>query len=148
MQEVAGVAGGLAAGAARVMLPRPPIRVPVAALDLMGGRGRAPEKAIGKLHRASPPNPLSIPWRGGSRGRGSFEVIEYHPSIRYSLSPDPYPTVQLSCAAPWRLRERSRAAFKLNAAVISERWVSACGKLPSASPEGPICSANRPRWVA
>src|SRR6266851_242005 len=40
------------------------------------------------------------------------------------------------------------ARSRLTAALISARWVYACGKLPSASPAGPICSANRPTWLA
>jgi|SRR5450755_2944559 signal transduction histidine kinase len=38
-------------------------------------------------------------------------------------------------------RWRSRARSRFTAALIRARWVSACGKLPSASPEAPICSA-------
>lgn len=40
------------------------------------------------------------------------------------------------------------ARSRLKAALISERWVNAWGKLPSCSPVGPISSANRPRWLA
>jgi signal transduction histidine kinase len=47
---------------------------------------------------------------------------------------------------PYRWRSRARSRF--TAALIRARWVSACGKLPSASPETPICSAYRPRWLA
>jgi hypothetical protein len=36
----------------------------------------------------------------------------------------------------------------LTAALISDRWVNACGKLPSCSPVSPISSANRPTWLA
>ena len=38
--------------------------------------------------------------------------------------------------------------FRLNAALINPMCVNACGKLPSASPDGPICSAYSPRWLA
>ncbi|SCE03321.1 hypothetical protein GA0115252_12802 [Streptomyces sp. DfronAA-171] len=31
---------------------------------------------------------------------------------------------------------------------MSARCVNACGKLPSCSPVGPICSAYRPTWFA
>src|SRR5215211_602965 len=37
---------------------------------------------------------------------------------------------------------------RLYAALISARWVNACGKLPSSSPVGPISSEYRPRWFA
>ena len=47
-------------------------------------------------------------------------------------------------ATPCQPSARSR----LKAALISERWVKAWGKLPSCSPVGPISSANRPRWLA
>src|SRR5467141_852607 len=40
------------------------------------------------------------------------------------------------------------ARSRLQAALIRARWVNACGKLPSASPAGPISSANRPTWLA
>jgi hypothetical protein len=40
------------------------------------------------------------------------------------------------------------ARSRLTAALIRARWVYACGKLPSASPAGPICSANSPTWLA
>ncbi len=30
---------------------------------------------------------------------------------------------------------------------MSDRWVKACGKLPSCSPLGPISSANSYTWV-
>jgi hypothetical protein len=42
---------------------------------------------------------------------------------------------------------RSSAWFSPTAALIRARWVNAWGKLPSASPELPICSANSPRWL-
>ena len=38
-------------------------------------------------------------------------------------------------------QRRSSARSRFTAALIRARWVSACGKLPSASPEAPICSA-------
>jgi hypothetical protein len=41
-----------------------------------------------------------------------------------------------------------RARSRLNAALISARWVSACGKLPCCSPVRLICSACKPRWLA
>src|SRR5207247_3158407 len=44
---VAGVAARLLAGRGRVVLPHPPVVVPVAALDLMGGGGGAPHEALG-----------------------------------------------------------------------------------------------------
>src|SRR4029453_13628960 len=37
---------------------------------------------------------------------------------------------------------------RLMAALISDRWVKAWGKLPSCSPVRPISSAYRPRWLA
>ena len=37
-------------------------------------------------------------------------------------------------------RPQPSARSRLNAALISARWVKACGKLPSCSPVGPICS--------
>jgi uncharacterized protein YndB with AHSA1/START domain len=37
---------------------------------------------------------------------------------------------------------------RLMAALISDRWVNAWGKLPSCSPVWPISSAYRPRWLA
>ncbi len=40
----------------------------------------------------------------------------------------------------------SRSRF--SAALISDRWVKAWGKLPSCSPARPTCSAYRPRWLA
>ena len=40
----------------------------------------------------------------------------------------------------------SKVLSRLNPALISERCVKACGKLPRASPDDPICSAYRPRW--
>ncbi len=40
------------------------------------------------------------------------------------------------------------ARSRLTAALIRARWVKACGKLPSASPDEPISSAYRPRWLA
>ena len=41
-----------------------------------------------------------------------------------------------------------RVRSRLKAALISARWVNACGKLPSASPWALVCSAYRPRWLA
>ena len=38
-------------------------------------------------------------------------------------------------------RQLSRARSRLNAALMSPRWVKAWGKLPRASPLGPISSA-------
>ena len=38
-----------------------------------------------------------------------------------------------------------RARFRLKAALISPRWVRACGKFPIAWPCKPVCSAYRPR---
>jgi hypothetical protein len=49
---------------------------------------------------------------------------------------------------PMTAAPQPRARSRLNAALISERWVNACGKLPSCSPVGPISSAYRPRWLA
>ena len=43
---------------------------------------------------------------------------------------------------------RSSASSSEMAALISARWVNACGKFPSCSPVGPISSANRPTWLA
>lgn len=43
---------------------------------------------------------------------------------------------------------RSSASSSVVAAMMSERWVKAWGKLPSCSPLGPISSANRPTWFA
>jgi hypothetical protein len=43
---------------------------------------------------------------------------------------------------------RDSARSRLKAALIRARWVNACAKLPSASPAGPISSANRPTWLA
>ena len=43
----------------------------------------------------------------------------------------------------WRARR-----FKLNAALSNPMCVKACGKLPNASPQGPISSAYSPRWLA
>ena len=37
---------------------------------------------------------------------------------------------------------------RLTAALISDRWVNAWGKLPSCSPVWPISSAYRPTWLA
>lgn len=37
---------------------------------------------------------------------------------------------------------------RLNAALMRAKWVNACGKFPSASPLGPVCSAYSPRWLA
>src|SRR5947208_1184016 len=45
---VAGVAARLLAGRGRIMLPHPPVVVPVAALDLVGGGGGAPHEALGE----------------------------------------------------------------------------------------------------
>ena len=42
----------------------------------------------------------------------------------------------------------SSRRFRLNAALIKPMCVNACGKLPSASPQGPISSAYSPRWLA
>src|SRR5215510_10748926 len=47
-----------------------------------------------------------------------------------------------SQAAPCSRRSR------LNAALISPMCVNACGKLTSASPECPVCSAYSPKWLA
>jgi hypothetical protein len=38
--------------------------------------------------------------------------------------------------------------LRLMAALISDRWVKAWGKLPSCSPVWPISSAYSPRWLA
>ena len=49
-----------------------------------------------------------------------------------------------------RLRQSARPArarSRLKAALISARCVNACGKLPRASPLGPVCSAYSPRWL-
>src|SRR2546430_11530712 len=46
--EIAGVTGGLDAGCAGRVFPRPPIAVEVAPLDLMGRLRRAEQKALGK----------------------------------------------------------------------------------------------------
>ena len=45
---VDGVAAGLGAAARGVVLPCPPVVVPVAALDLVGGGRRPPEEAVGE----------------------------------------------------------------------------------------------------
>jgi hypothetical protein len=42
----------------------------------------------------------------------------------------------------------SAVCSRVVAAMMRERWVNACGKLPSCSPLGPISSANRPTWFA
>ncbi len=41
----------------------------------------------------------------------------------------------------------ARARSRLKAALMSARWVNACGKFPRASPLGPVCSAYSPRWL-
>ena len=51
-------------------------------------------------------------------------------------------------SAASRARSQPSARSRWKAALISARWVNACGKLPSASPVLPICSAYRPRWFA
>src|SRR5262249_36334371 len=54
-------------------------------------------------------------------------------------------------AAPGRFGVHPRQPSfrsRLTAALISERCVKACGKLPSSSPLGPISSEYRPRWFA
>src|SRR5262249_13686279 len=48
---VARVAARLAAGRRRIVLPRPPVVVPVAALDLVRGRRRSPHEALGEACR-------------------------------------------------------------------------------------------------
>ncbi len=48
--------------------------------------------------------------------------------------------------SPFRGQPRARSRWR--AALIRARWVNACGKLPSASPDGPISSAYRPTWLA
>jgi len=40
-----------------------------------------------------------------------------------------------------------RARSRLKAVLISARCVKACGKLPRASPLGPVCSAYSPTWL-
>ena len=40
------------------------------------------------------------------------------------------------------------ALSRLNAALMSARWVNAWGKFPSSSPVGPISSEYSPRWFA
>lgn len=40
------------------------------------------------------------------------------------------------------------ARSRLKAALIKPRWVKAWGKLPSAWPQWPICSAYSPTWLA
>jgi hypothetical protein len=57
--------------------------------------------------------------------------------------PTPAPAAELADAAC-----QPRARSRLNAALISARWVKACGKLPCCSPVRLICSAYRPRWLA
>ena len=42
----------------------------------------------------------------------------------------------------------SRARSRLKAALMRAKWVKAWGKLPRASPVGPISSAYRPKWLA
>ena len=37
---------------------------------------------------------------------------------------------------------------RFTAALMSARWVKACGKFPSCSPVGPISSEKSPRWFA
>ena len=55
----------------------------------------------------------------------------------------------VSTLAEYRLRRRQPSwRSRLKAALMRARWVKACGKLPSASPDGPISSAYRPRWLA
>ena len=49
---------------------------------------------------------------------------------------------------PPHVSVRASSRSRLVAAGISARCVNACGKLPSASPEGPISSAYSPRWLA
>jgi hypothetical protein len=39
----------------------------------------------------------------------------------------------------------SRLRFNWNAALISDMWVNACGKLPRCSPDGPSSSGYSPR---
>jgi len=48
----------------------------------------------------------------------------------------------VSALAEYKLRRRQPSwRSRLEAALMSARWVKACGKLPKASPEGPISSA-------
>jgi hypothetical protein len=48
----------------------------------------------------------------------------------------------VSTLAEYRLRRRQPSwRSRLKAALMRARWVKACGKLPSASPLGPISSA-------
>lgn len=42
----------------------------------------------------------------------------------------------------------SSASSRVVAAMMSDRCVNACGKLPSCSPLGPISSAKSPTWLA
>ncbi len=54
-------------------------------------------------------------------------------------------TADGQAAAASALSSSSSSAI---AASMSARWVNACGKLPSCSPDGPISSAKRPTWLA
>ena len=58
-------------------------------------------------------------------------------SFRRSSSP----TSSSAAAGERRARSSRAARSRLKAALISARWVNACGKLPSCSPVGPISSA-------
>lgn len=65
--------------------------------------------------------------------------------------------VSRSSTNDWKKRHRlnhglcccpPRARSRLTAALMSARCVSACGKLPRASPVIDVSSANSPRWLA
>ncbi len=88
-------------------------------------RGALPSQAC----RRRPAYPARRP---GDERRFAFEPLLHALNRPSGLSVSHYPS----------------AASRCTAALMSERWVKAWGKLPRASPELPISSAYRPRWLA
>ena len=111
--------------------------------------GQAPDRsddAIGVWKRGSAAQNAS-----GTRSRAyasvkGFPIASKPPSTASR-------TVATGCITFGRVRgtmthRDPSARSKLKAALIRARCVNACGKLPRASPLGPVCWAYRPRWLA
>jgi len=74
---------------------------------------------------------------------GTRTVRRFAASVQLTGAPFMGSTRETSQPAP-----PPSARSRLNAALIRAKCVNACGKFPSASPLGPVCSAYSPRWLA
>ena len=77
-----------------------------------------------------------------------FEYYRAYPRGRASLSRPSLAAGGVSRHHQILVIHAPRLRSRLNAALISARWVSAWRKFPCCCPARPVCSAYRPTWLA